>query len=341
MCGGNVVLHKITGMLSLPPVLFAALSVAFVTPAHAQKEITLNSFKSSTLWPVWVAQKQGFFAKQGLTIKNVYTPNSVDQMVGLIEGKFDMVTTALDNIIAYDEGEGSPKAPKNAELIAVMGGTNGALSLVARAEIKSIKELKGRDLAVDAISTGYSFVLQEILAKNGLTPADYKLVPFGNTGARLAALKGNKALAGLLSPPFSQAAVAQGFVNLADAADALGGYQGTVVGTRRDFASKNPDAVVGVIRAYRQGLEWLKAPANKQAAIETLRAEIAGISPAAGEEAYAFLVANPKGFDPGGKLDLAGSRQVLDLRRKYGPKGKPVIGVERFIDETWFQQAVK
>jgi ABC-type nitrate/sulfonate/bicarbonate transport system substrate-binding protein len=184
-------------------------------------------------------------------------------------------------------------------------------------------------------------VLQEILAKKGLTRADYKLVPFGNTGARFAAMKDNKAVAGLLAPPVSQAAVGQGYINLADAADALGGYQGTVIGTRRDYAKSNPQVVVGVIRAYRQGLQWLKLPANKQAAIEILRAEIDGISPAAGQEAYDFLVANPKGFDPGGKLDPAGSRQVLDLRRKYGPKGKTTTDVARFIDESWFEQAAK
>lgn len=333
-------LHKTAALLSLPVALVAML-FALTGPAQAQKTITLNSFKSSTLWPIWAAEKQGFFAKQGLVIKTVYTPNSVSQMVGLIKGEFDMVTTALDNVVAYDEGEGSPQAPKQADLVAVMGGTNGALSLIARPEIKSIRDLRGRDLAVDAISTGYSFVLQEILAKNGLKPGDYKLVPFGNTGARLKAMQENKAVAGLLSPPFSQAAVAQGYVNLADAAGALGGYQGTVVATRRDFAKNNAEAVVGFIRAYRQGLDWLKAPANKEAAIAVLRAEIAGVSPAAGEQAYAFLVADPKGFDPGGKLDQAGARHVLELRRQYGPKGKPATDIGRFIDETWFDRAAK
>src|SRR4051794_40946000 len=233
--------------------------------AQAPKQITLNSFKSSTLWPVWVAQKQGFLEKQGIVVKNVYTPNSTAQMVGLIKGEFDIVTTALDNVIAYDEGEGSPQAPKEADLIAYMGGTNGANSLIALPDVKSIKDLKGRDLAVDAISTGYAFVLQEILAKNGVAKGDYKLVAFGNTPTRFKALQEKKAVAGLLAPPVSQAAIAQGYVNLADAAEVLGGYQGTVVATTREWAKKNADTVAGFIRAYRQGLEWLKAPANKPA----------------------------------------------------------------------------
>jgi ABC-type nitrate/sulfonate/bicarbonate transport system substrate-binding protein len=326
--------------IQLVAISFVALSV-FAAPVQAQKEITLNSFKSASLWPIWAAGKQGLFEKQGLTVKNIYTPNSVDQMVGLIEGKFDMITTAFDNVIAYAEGEGSPQAPKDADLIAFMGGNNGALSLIARPEIKGIKDLKGRDLAVDAIATGFSFVLREILARNGLGVNDYKFVAFGNTGARWQALRDNKAFAGLLSPPLSQIAVAQGYPKLADAVEVLGGYQGTVAATRRDWAKSNADTVVAFILGYRAGLAWLRAPANKQAAIDVLRSEIPETTAAAGEQNYAVLIADPKGFDVGGKIDAAGARQVLELRRRYGPQGKSGRDIGRFIDESYFERAAK
>jgi ABC-type nitrate/sulfonate/bicarbonate transport system substrate-binding protein len=326
--------------IQLVAISFVVLS-AFVAPAQAQKEITLNSFKSASLWPIWAAGKQGLFEKQGLTVKNIYTPNSVDQMVGLIEGKFDMITTAFDNVIAYAEGEGSPQAPKDADLIAFAGGNNGALSLIARPEIKSIKDLKDRDLAVDAIATGFSFVLREILARNGLSVNDYKFVAFGNTGARWQALRDNKAFAGLLAPPLSQLAVAQGYPKFADAAEVLGGYQGTVAATRRDWAKSNADTVVAFIRGYRAGLAWLRAPANKQTAIEVLRAEIPETTAAAGEQNYAILVADPKGFDPGVKIDQDGAKQVLELRRRYGPQGKSGRDIGRFIDESYFERAAK
>ena len=104
---------------------------------------------------------------------------------------------------------------------------------------------------------------------------------------------------------------------------------------------ENADTVVGVIRAYRQGLEWLKSPANKEAAIAILRAELPETTQAAGEETYSFLVAAPKGFDVGGKLDLAGAKHVLELRRKYGPEGKTGTDIARFIEESYFAQAAK
>jgi ABC-type nitrate/sulfonate/bicarbonate transport system substrate-binding protein len=321
--------------------IFAACVVALTwsAPAHAQPNITLNSFKSSSLWPIWVAQRQGFFAQQGLTIRNLYTASSTAQMLGLIKGEFDMVTTALDNVVAYDLGEGS--LDKDADLVAFMGGNYGALTLIGRPEIKSIQELKGRDLAVDAISTGYAFVLQDLLAREGLRAGDYKLVAFGNTGARWQALQRNQAAAGLLTPPLSQAAVAQGYRNLGEAADLLGGYQGGVAATRRDWAKANPDAVVGFVRGYRQGLLWLDAPSNKQAALAILSAEIPETTPALAEESYALLVSDPRGFDPGGKLDPVGVKRVLDLRRQYGPPGRPAADIGRFIDETYFQRASK
>jgi ABC-type nitrate/sulfonate/bicarbonate transport system substrate-binding protein len=324
--------------LSILAACLLALSAS--APAQAQKQISVNSFKGSNLWPVWAAQKQGFLANEGLAIKNLYTASSTAQMTGLIKGEFDMVTTALDNVMAYDLGDGSPDAPKDADLIVFLGGNNGALSLIARPGIASAKELAGKDLAVDAVSTGFSFVLQDMLARAGVAPGNYKLLPFGNTAARLKAMQDGKAVAAILTPPLSLAAVAQGYVNLGDAANVLGGYQGSVAAARRDWAKANPDTVIAFIRGYRAGLAWLQAPANRQAALDVLRAEVPETTAAGAEENYAMMVANPQGFDPGGKLDLAGAKQVLELRRKYGPPGRGA-DLGRFIDESYFERAAK
>jgi ABC-type nitrate/sulfonate/bicarbonate transport system substrate-binding protein len=336
------VLPKAFDLLRLCVLSLLALS-ALAIPAQAQgkKEITLNVFRSSSLWPIWAAQKQGYFDKHGLAVKIVYTQNSTSQMVGLIKGEFDMVNTALDNVIAYSEGEGAAEAPKEADLVAFIGGNNGTLTLIAQPEIKSVAELKGKDLAVDSPSTGFSFVLREILAQNGLKDGDYKLVQFGNTGARWKALQGKQAVAALLTPPVSQIAVAQGFSNIATAADALGGYQGIVSAARRDWIKNNPDSVVAFIRAYREGQEWLLTPDNKQQALELLIEQIPDTPRALAENTYELLVANPRGFDPGGKIDAAGAKRVLDLRRRYGPQGKTVMDIGRFVDESYFERAAK
>jgi ABC-type nitrate/sulfonate/bicarbonate transport system substrate-binding protein len=319
----------------------AALSTAVPALAQDKAKVRINSFNSATIWPLWAAKKIGAFDKHGLDVESTYTRNSMSQMTGVIEGKFDIITTALDNVIAYSEGEGAPGTPKNGDLIAFLGGNDGSLALIAQPEIKSVKELKGKDLAVDAISTGFSFVLREILARNGLGLDDYKLTPFGATGARWKALQEKKTAAGLLTPPFTLIAPSKGFSNIADASAALGGYQGSVSAASRAWAKQHSDVVVRYIRAYREGQDWLMIPANKSEAIALLVHEFPQTTPQLADATYQMLVASGKGYDPGAKIIMAGAKTVFDLRRKYGPQGKSISDVSHFIDESYFNQAIK
>jgi len=325
------------GLIAGCAVLLASL------PATAQdmRTVKINSFKSATLWPMWAAQKIGAFEKNGLKIELTYTRNSKSQMTGAIEGKFDLITTALDNVIAYSEGEGAPGTPKDGDLIAFLGGNNGSLSLVALPRYSSPKELKGADIAVDAISTGFSFVLREILAKAGLKPDDYKLTAVGATRARWEALQKKETAAALLSPPFSLIAFGRGYPILAEANKVLGGYQGSVSATRRAWAKDNSDTIIRYIRAYRAGQDWLMNQANRDAALAILKAEFPQMPEILAVNTYKQQVIDNTSYNPGAKIDMAGAKTVLELRRKYGAKGKSVTDVAHFIDESYYNRAVK
>jgi ABC-type nitrate/sulfonate/bicarbonate transport system substrate-binding protein len=334
-------LHRLAGGSSVLAVCLMMLLPPQPAAAQDKTKVTINSFKSATLWPIFAAQKNGYFEQHGLTLEPSYTRSSKAQMTGLIEGKFDMVTTALDNVIAYSEGEVPPGAPKDADLIAFLGGNTGLLHLIAQPEIKSVKDLKGTDIAVDAISTGYSFVLREILARNGLGPDDYKFTAVGATGQRWQSLQKKQHSAALLTPPLSFIATARGFNRIADAHDVLHGYQGSVSATRRDWAKQNAEVIARYIRAYRAGQDWLMNPANKDAAIAILMAEFPQTKPELAQATYKLLITDNKGYNPGAKLDMAGAKNVLDLRRRYGPKGKTVTDVAHFVDQSYFERAVK
>jgi hypothetical protein len=72
-----------------------------------------------------------------------------------------------------------------------------------------------------------------------------------------------------------------------------------------------------------------------------LREEIPETTEAAGEQNYAILIAKPKGFDAGAKIDPDGAKQVLELRRRYGPQGKPWTDIRAYIDESYFERATR
>src|SRR3954464_3144185 len=207
--------------------LVLALLTVVAVPARAQpKPLELIVFPGGFNWPIWIAEDKGLFAAQKVAVKITPTPNSVFQLTNLIEGKFDLAMTAIDNLIAYDEGQGEAPVTGTPDLIAVMGGDNGFLRLVTVPEVKTYADLKGKELSVDARTTGYAFVLEKMLQKRGLKDTDYSLVKAGGVLQRFEALLEKKHAGTLLLSPFEVPAMAKGFNKLDDAIKVLGRYQG-------------------------------------------------------------------------------------------------------------------
>src|SRR5256885_5074385 len=101
--------------------LVLALLTVVAAPARAQpKPIELIVFPGGFNWPIWVAQEKGLFAANKVAVKITPTPNSVFQLTNLIDGKFDIAMTAIDNLVAYDEGQGEAPVSTQPDLIAFM-----------------------------------------------------------------------------------------------------------------------------------------------------------------------------------------------------------------------------
>src|SRR5579883_248442 len=98
--------------------------LVMVPPVRAAeiKPLEVIVFAGGFNWPIWAAQKEGYFARNGVEVHLTPTPGSEYQLKNLIEGKFDIGMTAIDNVIAYMEGQGEAKVDVKPDLIAVMGG---------------------------------------------------------------------------------------------------------------------------------------------------------------------------------------------------------------------------
>jgi ABC-type nitrate/sulfonate/bicarbonate transport system substrate-binding protein len=315
------------------------LATSTAAAQSSPRELSVIVFPGGFNWPIWVAQEKGIFARHGVKVNTVDTPNSRFQLTGMIEGKFDIAMTAIDNLIAYREGQGGIDADAN-ELIAVMGADNGFLRLTSVPEIRSLAELKGKQLSVDALTTGYAFVLLEILARNGLMlDRDYTTVAAGGVLQRYQSLLKKDHAATMLISPFEVMAKTQGFNVLADADTALGDYQGLVAGVRKTWAKQNARDLVGFIRGYREALNWLYDPANKQPAIDLFVGKVKGATPQSAATSYDVLL-NPKtGFTRDAKISEAGTRTVIELREKFGKPAKKMQGLSAYYDPTWYNES--
>lgn len=325
-------------------VLLAAGLVGIVprmAAAQGGKAIDVIVFPGGFNWPLWVAQEQGFFARNGVEVKLTPTPNSVYQLTNLIEGKFDFAMTAIDNLIAYMEGQGEAPVSVTPDLVAVMGGDNGFLHLVTVPEVRSFAELKGKELSVDALTTGYAFVLRKLLEKGGLAESDYTLVRAGGVLQRFQALLERKHAGTLLLSPFEVAAQAKGYHDLAAAIDVLGHYQGLVGATRRSWATAHPEQVVGLIRGYVDGVEWLYDPAHKAQALAIFQKNLPNMAPELVAKSYDVLLDPTRGFARKAQLDVEGIKTVLAIRSEYGQPRKVLTDPSRYYDLSYYEKALR
>jgi ABC-type nitrate/sulfonate/bicarbonate transport system substrate-binding protein len=223
-----------------------------------------------------------------------------------------------------------------------MGGDNGFLRLVTVPEVKSFGDVKGKTLSVDALTTGYAFVLLEILEKNGLQKdRDYTVVTAGGVLQRFQALMDKKHTGTLLLSPFEVQAEARGFNRLANAIDVLGRYQGLVGGARKSWADANRDSVVGYIRAFSEAVDWLYDPKNKDEAIRIFLKNLPQANAQAAETSYRVLLSPTDGFQRKAQIDMEGVRTVLALRTKYGKPQKTLADPSKYYDPAFYDAALR
>lgn len=301
--------------------------------------VNMITFGGGYSLPAWVAQRQGFFAKHGIEVNITHTPNSVFLMKNLIEGKFDLTVTAMDNLVAYQEGQGEAEYSGNCDLVAFMGVDDSFQSLMASPGIKSVADLRGKKIAVDALTTGYAFILREMIARAGMTDADVSYERTGGGPMRLKAMLDGNYAAGLLATPLDRIAADQGFTKLGTARELLGRYQGRTGFAQRSWVKNNQAAVIGFMRGYRDAMDWLYDRNNRAAAADLLMANDASVTPELARLSLDILLDEKGGFWRDLALDLEGIRTVLALRTRFGVPQKTLTDPLPYVDLSLHDKA--
>ncbi len=303
--------------------------------------VNMITFGGGYSLPAWVAQGQGFFAKHGIEVNITHTPNSVFLMKNLIEGKFDLTVTAMDNLVAYQEGQGEAEYTGICDLVAFMGVDDSFQSLMASPDIKSVADLRGKKIAVDALTTGYAFILREMIARAGMTDADVTYERTGGGPMRLRAMLDGNYAAGLLATPLDKIAADQGFTRLGTARELLGRYQGRTGFAQRAWIKNNQAAVIGFMRGYRDAMGWLYDRNNRTAAADLLMANDTSVTAELARLSLDILLDEKGGFWRDLALDLEGIRTVLALRTRFGVPQKTLTDPMPYVDLTLHDKAFK
>ena len=337
--------RKVLHLLACLPGLALGLAQAQTAPAQAPapnpNAIQVISFGGGFNLPLWAAKDQGFFKQHGIEVQHTVTADSKQVFSGLMQGQYHVAITALDNILAYQEGQGEVKFDPPSDFFGFMGSDDGFLSLVASPEVKTFADLKGKTISVDAMSNGFSFALRDMLARNGVQESDVQWARAGGTDRRFAALMEGQHAATMLRAPFDLQAKNKGFNQLATTRSTIGNYMGIVGAARRSWAQSHETQVVSFIRAYRDAIRWLKAPENRPQAQALLMKYVPSMNAQIAAQSCDLLLDPKSGFFSDVQLDEKGIQAVMDLRSKLGENKQALTDQGKYIDRRYWQKAMQ
>ena len=279
-------------------------------------------------WPLYVAQARGFFEREGLDVDVTLTASSAKQLEALCAGGYDIGFQQSDHVVRGVE--------RGADLFIFMAHAHAPeLSLVAAPDVRTLRDLRNKVLAVDGARSGYALLLRKLLADNGLGEGDYTFAEFGGSRERFEALRNGAAIASFLNPPFDEALFELGFGKLGSSRDYFPTYPGPVMATRRAWAKDNADRLVAFIRALRSAYDWLINRKNKAEAVRVL-AERLKSDTAKAEEAYEAYV-----LQPPPEIRPEGLREVIEVVWDADGFRQPKAPPEKYLDLGYFAAACR
>ncbi|MCY3732102.1 MAG: ABC transporter substrate-binding protein [Rhodospirillaceae bacterium] len=294
--------------------------------------LDLICFPGAPNLPIFAALQRGLFTAAGVEVRLQTTPSSTYQIEQLARGAFQIAGTAFDNVVAYREGQGAVAFDDPPDLVALMGATRIELAFVVAPDIRTFDDLRGRSIALDALATGFAFVLYDMLERAGLPIDACELVAVGATPQRWESVKSGAHAGTLTIEPFTSIAVANGFGVLSSSRQTVPDYQGGVFAASGAWVRQHAGLVGAFIRGYLAGLQWTLAPGNYPAAKAVLLANMPAIRPGVADTVMAKLLDPATGLTPGGELDLAGAATVLRLRSRYARPARALADPAPYLD---------
>jgi NitT/TauT family transport system substrate-binding protein len=295
--------------------LILATLILFLQVAGAYGQIKIVQAiptKSFGFLPFFVAQEKGFFRAEGLEMSAPVMATG-PSIAGLLSGEVHL-------------------APADTAMRAAMTGTpvkavifyfdRPTMVFVARPEIRSVKDLQGKNIAILSYGSAVDFATRQILKANGLADKDYTLVPMGPEPQRILGMVKGLVHATLLNP--DGAAIAEGQVEGLRQIASFGDLQktpfsGFAAGDR--FLVGNPDAMKKYLRATLRAIVLTRDQPQAAAQVAEKALALEGKAALSAARAIAGAISVK---DPGGFTDAGMRAWIADNAKNAGRKDDEV-----------------
>ena len=258
-----------------PLLIGLVLSLVFLVCADTRSEnLQVNfgvTFRNARLVPLWIADEEGYFKKQGLDVKQV-------NISGGTQGAQMMVSGGVD--VSYDDPitcivSTAGGIPVNV----IVGGTPSlAYLIVGGPGIKNIADVKDKRVGSSGLGLSASRLALLVGLRRFGIDADkgqVTIVAAGQEPERIAGLSTGAIAATVISPEYRTKLEQLGVNMLADLRTLNIPWEtSSVITTAKNMQSKR-DMLERVVRAILQAHAFILNPANRTRVVEVMTTQLA------------------------------------------------------------------
>ena len=295
------------------------------TPAARAAERVIIAYPSPSLTflPLIVAHRRGFFAEEDLQVDLVKILSG-PAVSGLVAGSIDYTTSLGGTILAAMRG-----APVQA---LACFSSRPMEFLMGSKNIKTVNDLKGKTVAVNAIGQPQHYITIEILKAAGLNPAqDVSFRPLGDESNRLQGLLLGEIQGATLGPQGAIEGKKAGLNLLVNAADVIELPLAGIGATKKRIVEK-PDQIRRLLRASLKGIRFIRQ--DRAGTVDVIRNWFK-LEPDTAAATYDLAF---KAFSHDAEVTEKGIRLSMDLARVSGKFDKDISPAD-VVDFTPLRRA--
>ncbi len=209
--------------------------------------------------------------------------------------------------------------------------------LISQKEIRSVADLKGKNVGISSRGGAIDLLTQLIVQKNGLVPnKDVVSLVVGGQQDTVLALRSGRIAAALLTPPRPLILAREGFNRLAYSGDYMPTYPSGGIGVTDEKLKNAPHDVLAFVKGSVRGLQFARQ--NRAEAMKILAGYFSIKDQGLTEEFFELYLSRlPKD----GSADEAWMKGAIDFTQKSLPGAPKEIATSQVFDFSFVQKAVK
>jgi NitT/TauT family transport system substrate-binding protein len=304
--------------------LWIVLLVSITNPANGAEltRIRVGILATGEFAQTYIAQKKGFFEKNGLGVELIYFQGGSQVIQAMLGGDIPLTATAgPEGVIAKLQGAD----------IALLAANNPTMhfSLFVAPEIKKADDLRGKIAGISRFGSSSDFCIRYMFKSLGLAERDVTIVQIGDNPSRLAALKSNAVQASVFTTPNTVRARKAGFTSMVDAYKLGLKFHGSGIAANGAFLRDHRPIVEQFFKGFLEGVAFAKN--HKDESLRLIREFMKLKDPDEVEESYQVII---RDIQPRKPYPLKeGVEMVLRNVESTIPKAK-TVKPEELIDDS-------